>query len=136
MHTGASSRGRTAIKPAMNAGSSPAASTGRAAMTYTTEELQEMLRGMRAASSAFYRDAQRIGCHPFLEFTGLLNEYIQLCEAALALGQDFTETSVHGSGEPLPMREHNRDYLNEKLECIYGMSLDAIMARPRVQGGP
>jgi len=89
---------------------------------------------MRAASSAFYRDAQRIGCHPFIEFTGLLNEYIQLCERALAQGQDFTGTSIHGSGKPLPMQEFNRAYLNEKLECIYGRSLDAIMSRPRPRG--
>lgn len=85
-----------------------------------------MLDGMQAASGAFYRDAARIGCHPFIEFTGLMNEYIKLCEAAHAQGQDFTETSIHGSGQPLPMREHHRRYLKEKLECIYGHSLEAI----------
>jgi hypothetical protein len=95
-------------------------------MTYSPEELQEMLRGMRAASSAFYRDAARIGCHPFLEFTGLMNEYIVLCERALEQGRDFTETSIHGSGQPLPMRPHHRDYIAEKLECIYGTSLEAL----------
>jgi hypothetical protein len=95
-------------------------------MTYTPAELDEMLRAMRKASSAFYSDARRIGCHPFIEFTGLMNEYIQLCEAARARGQDFTETSIHGGGQPLPMQEHHRQYLNEKLECIYGTSLDAI----------
>lgn len=99
-------------------------------MTYTPEELREMLAKMSAASSAFYRDAVRTGCHPFIEFTGLLTEYIKLCEAALAQGIDFTETSIHGSGQPLPMESYHRDYLNEKLECIYGTSLAAL------QGGP
>jgi len=95
-------------------------------VTYSKEELEAMLRGMRKASSAFYRDAVRIGCHPFIEFTGLMNEFINLCEAAHAQGQDFTETSIHGSGKPLPMQPYHRDYLNEKLECIYGTSLAAL----------
>lgn len=100
-------------------------------MTYTPEELRAMISGMRAASGAFYRDAVRIGNHPFIEFTGLMNEYIQLCQAALAQGVDFTETSAHGSGHSaLPMQSHHRKYLSEKLECIYGVSLDALI-RPK-----
>lgn len=92
-----------------------------------------MLTKMQAVSSAFYAGAVRTGCHPFIEFTGLMNEYIQLCRAAMVQGEDFTETSVHGSGKPLPMQPHHRDYLNEKLECIYGTSLDALF--PTQQGG-
>jgi hypothetical protein len=69
-------------------------------MTFTKEEQQEMLRKMRVASSAFYNDATRIGCHPFIEFTGLMNEYIALCQLAMELGIDFTKTSVHGGGQP------------------------------------
>lgn len=95
--------------------------------TYSKVELESMLIGMRAASSAFYNDARTVGCHPFIEFTGLMNEYIDMCESALSEGIDFTETSIHGSGKPLPMREHHRRYLNEKLECIYGTSLEHIM---------
>lgn len=96
-------------------------------MTYTKEELEAMLAGMRQASSVFYAMAFKIGCHPFIEFTGLMNEYIKMCSNALAQGQDFTETSIHGDGKPLPMRSFEKDYLNEKLECIYGHSLAAIM---------
>ncbi len=96
-------------------------------MTYSTEELQAMIAGMHKASRAFYSDARRIGNHPFIEFTGLMNEYIGLCEAALASGIDFTETSIHGSGNALPMREHHRAYLEEKIQCIYGTSLEHIL---------
>lgn len=96
-------------------------------MTYSEDELRAMIAGMRNASAAFYGDARRIGCHQFIEFCGLMNEFIGLCEDAVAKGQDFTETSIHGDGKPLPMRPHHRAYLNEKLECIYGHSLDAIM---------
>jgi len=89
-----------------------------------------MLDGMRMAASTFYRMAQRAGCHPFLEFTGLMNEYIVLCEAAHAQGIDFTETSVHGGGQALPMKAHHKHYLDEKLQCIYGVSLEAITGQP------
>jgi hypothetical protein len=95
--------------------------------TYSKAELEAMLTGMRDASSAFYDDARTVGCHPFIEFCGLMNEYIVMCRAALDQGIDFTETSIHGSGKPLPMQEHHRRYLNEKLECIYGVSLEHIM---------
>ena len=98
-------------------------------MTYTKPELLAMISQMQAASNEFYRAALRIGCHPFIEFTGLMNEYIQMCREALTQGQDFTETSIHGSGQPLPMKEHHRAYLTEKLECIYGYSLEAITAK-------
>lgn len=99
-------------------------------MTFTPEELQEMILRMKVASSAFYRDAVWSGCHPFIEFTGLINEYIKLCQAALAQGIDFTETSIHGGGQPLPMLPHHRNYLREKLECIYGTSLAALGLEP------
>ncbi len=96
--------------------------------TYSDSELNSMLLKMRQASRAFYIDAVRTGCHPFIEFTGLMNEYINMCEDALLKGIDFTETSVHGDGQPLPMKEHHRRYLNEKLQCIYGTSLEHITA--------
>ena len=98
-------------------------------MTYTDEELAAMIAKMELASSAFYNDARRTGCHPFIEFAGLMNEYINMCREALTQGQDFTETSIHGSGQPLPMKGHHRQYLTEKLECIYGYSLEAITAK-------
>ena len=41
-----------------------------------------------------------------------------------------SETTIHGGGQPLPMQSYERDYLSEKLECIYGHSLDAIMKKP------
>lgn len=89
-------------------------------------ELRAMLLGMRRASHDFYRSAALIGHHAFIEFAGLMHEYIVLCECALARGDDFTETSVHGGKAVLPMEEHHRRYLSEKLACIYGKSLEAL----------
>lgn len=97
-------------------------------------ELREMLTAMRRASDTFYRQAALIGHHAFIEFAGLMHEYIVLCECSLTRGGDFTETSVHGGKTVLPMEGHHRRYLSEKLTCIYGKSLDAIVpatATPR-----
>lgn len=81
-------------------------------------EREEALVKMRTASRAFYAAAVRIGNHPFIEFTGLLNEYIKACEEAHERGIDFTECNTH-SGCELPMAPHMINYVNEKLECIY-----------------
>ena len=85
-------------------------------MTY--EERTIALRKMHDASAAFYRAATQIGNHPFIEFTGLINEYLKACEEAHAAGIDFTECNTH-SGTRLPMAPHMIEYVNEKLECIF-----------------
>jgi hypothetical protein len=95
---------------------------------YTKAEREVMLDQMRRASDAFYYLAARTHCHPFLEFTGLMNEYIGLCQKAHALGIDFTMTSIH-TGKALPIEDHHIAYLGEKLGCIYGSSLDADKAK-------
>lgn len=90
---------------------------------YTEAEREEMLRKMRVASSTFYGLAANAGCHAFIEFTGLMNEYIKLCEEAHKRGIDFTLASIH-TGRALPIEPHHIAYLGEKLACIYGASLD------------
>jgi hypothetical protein len=88
----------------------------------TPAELERMLKEMHAASDAFYWRAFSIGCHPFIEFCGLMNEYIKMCANARDAGIDFAEASAH-SGRALPMQEFEAAYLGEKLGCIYGPSL-------------
>ncbi|MEG4032213.1 hypothetical protein QUA26_29020, partial [Microcoleus sp. Pol12A4] len=41
---------------------------------------EEILEAMKAASHNYYRDAIATNCHTFIEFTGLINEYIKICE--------------------------------------------------------
>jgi len=89
---------------------------------YTVEQREAMLAKMQRASDAFYFAAVRIGCHPFIEFCGLMNEYIKLCHEAHEQGIDFTQLHVH-SGRPLPMKPHHGDYIGEKLGCIFGAAL-------------
>lgn len=86
----------------------------------TAEERAECLRKMRAASSAFYFAAVQCGNHAFIEFTGLMNDYIAACEDAHRAGVDFTRANVH-TGTHLPLPGYRLAYLDEKLECIYGI---------------
>ena len=89
---------------------------------YTKEEREAMLDMMRATSENFYFQAFRIGCHPFIEFCGLMNEYIKICARAHENGIDFPHASAH-SGIAVPMETYEAAYLGEKLGCIYGPSL-------------
>lgn len=81
-------------------------------------EREIALQEMKKASDAFYAAAVKIGNHPFIEFTGLMNEYIGVCQGAHKAGIDFTDCSTH-SGQDLPMASYQVKYVNEKLECIF-----------------
>lgn len=88
---------------------------------YTREELRDKIEQMRAAANVFYSLAVDIAVHPFIEHTGLMNEYIKLCEQALEAGIDYTQCNTH-TGQSLPILEYNASYLGEKMNCIYGPS--------------
>lgn len=81
-------------------------------------ELRVMLMEMREAASVFYALSTSIGVHPFIEFTGFMNEYIKICGEALAKGIDFADVSIHSGGQ-LPMYTHEAAYLGEKFGCIF-----------------
>jgi hypothetical protein len=89
---------------------------------YTPEQRAVMILKMKLASGTYYRDAVGTGVHAFIEFNGLMNEFIQVCERAQSAGQDFTMANTH-SGQALPVHPHNLTYLAEKLNCIYGPAL-------------
>ena len=76
------------------------------------------IAAMRAASGSFYANAARTRNHTFIEFCGLMNEYINACEMAHAEGIDFSDCNAH-SGQQLPMAPHMIEYVNEKLDCIF-----------------
>jgi len=95
-----------------------AASALERAPTHSVPERIVMLRRMKDASHVFYGLAVQAGCHPFIEFTGLMNEYIKCCEEAHISGIDFADCNKH-VGQQLPMPDHSIAYVNEKLECIF-----------------
>ena len=79
---------------------------------------EESLERMRRASNDFYVAAANTNCHAFIEFTGLMNEYIKVCEANLARGIDFRKLNAHGS-EQMTVQPYEVHYFNEKLNCIF-----------------
>lgn len=89
---------------------------------YSPEERVEMLKKMQALSDLYYGKACAAGCHAFIEFAGLMNEFIKVCAEAHKSGQDFPFANTH-SGSALPFQPYHLAYLAEKLNCIYGPGL-------------
>lgn len=94
-------------------------------MEYTVEEAKVALAKMTAASSNFYAAATNTHCHAFIEFTGLMNEYIKICDRMTDEGDTSWMMANTHSGAPLKMEKYELDYLAEKLECIYGPTMEA-----------
>lgn len=85
-------------------------------------ELEGIISTMSEIVSRFYFSAVGVRNHPFIEWTGILNEYIRMCEQALFEGVDFTACHIHASGG-LPVSPMNTDYIAEKVICIFGNSV-------------
>lgn len=87
----------------------------------TPDEREAALNKMLAAVDQFYKAAVPIGNNPFIEFTGLMQEYIVACRDAHKNGIDFSECNTH-SGIALPLHPTMSTYINEKLGCIFSGS--------------
>lgn len=81
---------------------------------------KESLNKMQDISNAFYQRAIALGIHPFIEFAGMMNEFIKMGLQTLEAGKDFTQTSIHSDAPGLVAYSFNGDYLAEKFECIFG----------------
>jgi hypothetical protein len=83
---------------------------------FAPEERERMLARMTEIKDSFYAAAQRAGHHQFLEFAGLMSEYIKACERMHRAGVDFGTVDVD-------LKEHEAEYIAEKLDCIFGQAL-------------
>lgn len=101
----------------------------------TKEELQALARRMRSVADAtydlFFRTGMGAECHAFLEFNGLLQKYVRICERAAEDGVDFRAANVH-TGRPLSVEEHDLAYLAEKFVCIFGPIINASSKAKRI----
>jgi hypothetical protein len=79
---------------------------------------EESLDRMEAAAKQFYIAATATNCHAYIEFTGLLRKYCQVCRENWARGIDFRELNGHHS-QRMELRPHEIHYFNEKLNCIF-----------------
>jgi len=84
----------------------------------TEGELSQCVARMKSASNSFYYQATLTGNHAFIEFCGLMNEYIKVCEQSAESGIDFREANVH-SGTTMPVHDFNLEYIAEKFACIF-----------------
>ena len=88
---------------------------------------EETLLRMQAIVNQFYREAVCANCHPFLEFAGLMEEYLKICRYNLERGTDFRNCHEH-SGIQLQFESWHVNYLNEKLGCIFNGALEVRQA--------
>lgn len=79
---------------------------------------EQCLIKMQAASDAFYKAAVLAGNHAFIEFTGLMNEFIKICQENHDRGIDFTDANTHCSTR-MKVAPYQMNYLREKLGCIF-----------------
>lgn len=86
-------------------------------------ELEVSLQKMTAAKDTFYRLAMDAHCHAFVEFAGVMHQYIQSCREALDKGIDFAFVNKH-NGNSLPLPDHGAAYLGEKIGCIWAGALN------------
>jgi hypothetical protein len=98
---------------------------------YDREELAEMVRKMRRVADGVYGPLAATGCHPFVEFCGLMQKYVDVCEACVEDEVQFPHATRH-SGGVLPVETHDLEYLAEKLGCIFGPLIEANPEARRV----
>jgi hypothetical protein len=89
---------------------------------YSPEERALAIQRMEALTSLYYGKACAAGVHAFIEFAGLMREFIKVCVEAHKAGHSFPIANTH-SGYALPFQPHHLAYIAEKLNCIYGPSL-------------
>ena len=90
--------------------------------------LETMLRNLKRAVNRFYWQlAFPIGCHPFIEFAGLMSVFVTMCEESLAAGIDYSQATAH-TGQALVAAPHHVTYLAEKFGCIFG----PVVSDPKV----
>lgn len=91
-------------------------------MIYTKAERGEQIKAMRKVALAFYPQAANTHVHAFIEFCGLMQKFIDICEQTSKKGLDFNESNTH-TGEALAVAAHDVRYLAEKFDCIFGPTL-------------
>ncbi len=79
---------------------------------------EESLQRLRLATDNFYYHVATSECQAFIELTGLMREYIKVCEENLARGIDFREPNGI-PGQRMQLQPHEIAYFQEKLNCIF-----------------
>lgn len=79
-------------------------------------ELSVLVELMFSASDTFYKMAQSLGFHEFVELNGFIIEFTKVCERMLTDGIDFQQNRLR-------LDSRNSIYIGEKLGCLFGSTL-------------
>lgn len=105
---------------------------GAEGISMTKDELVALAGRMQTVASEtywlFFHAEMGARVHAFIEFNGLIGKYAEVCARAAEQGIDFTQANVHVNA-PLPIEDHDIEYLAEKLECI----LTPFLVTPRAR---
>lgn len=91
---------------------------------FSKEELQALTLKMREVANKVYPLLQSCQVHAFIEFNGLMQKYVDLCQRAADKGVDFTMFNTHND-KSFAVQDHDVVYLAEKFDCIFGPSFRA-----------
>jgi hypothetical protein len=95
---------------------------------FPKEDLPLLAQRMEAVAEQvywmFFHAEMGARVHAFIEFCGVLNKYVEICQRCAADGIDFTQFNTH-TGQAMPVEAHDMEYLGEKLQCIFGPIIDA-----------
>ena len=87
--------------------------------SFSKEELQALTLKMRATANTVYVLLQSCQVHAFIEFNGLMQKYVDLCQRAADEGVDFSMYNTHNE-KSFTVHGHDIEYLAEKFDCIFG----------------
>ena len=87
--------------------------------SYNKEELQAITLKMREVANRVYPLLQSCNVHAFIEFNGLMQKYVDLCQRAADEGVDFVMFNTHND-KSFEVQEHDVVYMAEKFDCIFG----------------
>ncbi len=66
----------------------------------------------------YYRAAQQLGIHTFIEHTGFMNEHLKILRKAVNAGIDIEMLNNHND-TVVKVEPYEADYLAEKFACMF-----------------
>lgn len=63
--------------------------------------------------------------HAFIEWCGVMSKHLDIMKELLVRGGDPLHGNIH-TGTPVDLEQHHWDYLNEKIECIFGGQVKVV----------
>lgn len=94
---------------------------GMADFTYTPDNLTAARGQMYKVIDRFHDSAIAISppIHPFVEFTGLMHEFLAMCDQTIQKDRDFSRATNHGR-QALDISMENAACLGKKFAHIFG----------------